>query len=119
MLNALAQSSARPPVRKLAVGGMPVSGKPDELMQAAHIDAEAVVEAARQMLAQVGSGIGGIGSGSGPGGRSGSASGPGVWGWSGPGWGWFGPGGWGWSGPVGCGWSGPGVIGTGFGGGTG
>ncbi|MFC3893139.1 transketolase [Lentzea rhizosphaerae] len=50
VLDALAQSSARPPVRKLAVGGMPVSGKPDELMHAAHIDAEAVVEAARQML---------------------------------------------------------------------
>ncbi|WP_030465181.1 transketolase [Lentzea aerocolonigenes] len=51
VLDALAQSPARPPVRKLAVGGMPVSGKPDELMHAAHIDAEAVVEAARQLLA--------------------------------------------------------------------
>jgi transketolase len=50
VLDALAQCSARPPVRKLAVGGMPVSGKPDELLHAAHIDAEAVVEAARQML---------------------------------------------------------------------
>ncbi len=50
VLGALAGCPARPPVRKLAVREMPVSGKPDELLRAARIDAEAVVEAARQLL---------------------------------------------------------------------
>lgn len=47
---ALAACENRPPVRKLAVTAMPVSGKPGELLHAAHIDAEAVVTAARQLL---------------------------------------------------------------------
>ncbi|MFD9700203.1 transketolase [Lentzea sp. NPDC059081] len=50
VLGALAEHPARSVVRKLAVREMPVSGKPDELLHAAHIDAEAVVEAARQLL---------------------------------------------------------------------
>ncbi|GGU17431.1 transketolase [Lentzea flava] len=50
VLDALAACEARPPVRKLAVSSMPVSGKPGELLHAAHIDAEAVVEAARQLV---------------------------------------------------------------------
>ncbi|NKE62367.1 transketolase [Lentzea sp. PSKA42] len=50
VLDALAACPDRPPVRKLAVGAMPVSGKPGELLHAAHIDAEAVVTAARQLL---------------------------------------------------------------------
>jgi transketolase len=51
VLDALAACADRPPVRKLAVSEMPVSGKPGELLHAAHIDAEAVVQAARQLLA--------------------------------------------------------------------
>jgi transketolase len=50
VLDALAACENRPPVRKLAVTAMPVSGKPGELLHAAHIDAEAVVTAARQLL---------------------------------------------------------------------
>jgi transketolase len=50
VLDALAECPDRPVVRKLAVSGMPVSGKPGELLHAAHIDAEAVVTAARQLL---------------------------------------------------------------------
>ncbi|MGW4210557.1 transketolase [Lentzea sp. NPDC004789] len=50
VLDALAACPDRPVVRKLAVSEMPVSGKPGELLHAAHIDAEAVVEAARQLL---------------------------------------------------------------------
>jgi transketolase len=52
VLDALAACENRPPVRKLAVTAMPVSGKPGELLHAAHIDAEAVVTAARQLLGQ-------------------------------------------------------------------
>ncbi|WP_086662043.1 transketolase [Lentzea kentuckyensis] len=48
VLEALASVPTR--VRKLAVTEMPVSGKPGELLHAAHIDAEAVVEAARQLV---------------------------------------------------------------------
>lgn len=48
VLGALAEHPTR--VRKLAVTEMPVSGKPGELLHAAHIDAEAVVAAARQLL---------------------------------------------------------------------
>jgi transketolase len=50
VLDALAACPDRPVVRKLAVSEMPVSGKPGELLHAAHIDAEAVVEAARQLV---------------------------------------------------------------------
>ena len=48
VLEALAAVPVR--VRKLAVTEMPVSGKPGELLHAAHIDAEAVMEAARQLV---------------------------------------------------------------------
>jgi transketolase len=49
VLEALAEADERPPVRKLAVREMPVSGKPDELMHAAGIDAEAIARAAREL----------------------------------------------------------------------
>ncbi len=49
VLAALASEAARPPVVKLAVREMPTSGKPQELMHAAGIDAEAIVAAARQL----------------------------------------------------------------------
>jgi transketolase len=49
VLEALSEAEARPPVRKLAVRTMPVSGKPDELMHAAGIDAEAIASAAREL----------------------------------------------------------------------
>ncbi|MBO0876499.1 MAG: transketolase [Pseudonocardia sp.] len=39
----------RPPIHKLAVGDMPVSGSPAELRQAAGIDAEAIATAARTL----------------------------------------------------------------------
>ena len=37
-------------VRKLAVREMPMSGKPDELLHAAGIDAEAIVAAAKELI---------------------------------------------------------------------
>jgi transketolase len=49
VLEALADAEDRPPVTKLAVREMPVSGSPDELMHAAGIDAEAIAAAARQV----------------------------------------------------------------------
>jgi transketolase len=52
VLSAVATEPQRPPVRKLAVCGMPVSGKPAELLRAAGIDAEAIVAAARQLREQ-------------------------------------------------------------------
>jgi transketolase len=54
VLDALAEADDRPTVHKLAVRDMPTSGKPDELLHAAGIDTEAIVEAARQ-LARAGS----------------------------------------------------------------
>jgi transketolase len=54
VLDALAEADDRPQVHKLAVRDMPTSGKPDELLHAAGIDTEAIVEAARQ-LARAGS----------------------------------------------------------------
>jgi transketolase len=50
VLEALAETDDRPPVRKLAVREMPVSGKPDELLHAAGIDAEAIASAARELV---------------------------------------------------------------------
>lgn len=50
VLSALAETDARTTVRKLAVQGMPGSGKPHELLHAAGIDAEAIVEAARNIV---------------------------------------------------------------------
>jgi transketolase len=49
VLDALADADDRPPVVKLAVREMPTSGKPDELLHAAAIDAEAIAGAARQV----------------------------------------------------------------------
>ena len=54
VLDALAEADDRPPVVKLAVREMPTSGKPDELLHAAGIDAEAIAGAAKQ-VAQAGS----------------------------------------------------------------
>jgi transketolase len=50
VLAALAETPERPPIVKLAVSGMPGSGKPEELLHAAGIDAEAIVGAARRLL---------------------------------------------------------------------
>jgi transketolase len=50
VLEALAEADDRPPVAKLAVREMPVSGKPDELLHAAGIDAEAIAGAARALV---------------------------------------------------------------------
>jgi len=49
VLEALAESDDRPPVRKLAVREMPTSGTPDELLHAAGIDAEGIAGAARAL----------------------------------------------------------------------
>jgi transketolase len=54
VLDALAQARGRPPLTKLAVRDMPGSGKPEELMHGAGIDADAIVGAVRR-LAAVGS----------------------------------------------------------------
>jgi transketolase len=50
VLSALAASEERPRVEILAVREMPHSGKPDELLAAAGIDAEHIAEAARQLV---------------------------------------------------------------------
>jgi transketolase len=49
VLEALATADDRPPVVKLAVRGMPMSGKPDELLREAGIDADAIAAAARDL----------------------------------------------------------------------
>ncbi|MGH2948881.1 MAG: transketolase [Solirubrobacteraceae bacterium] len=49
VLEALADADDRPPVVKLAVREMPVSGKPDELLHEAGIDAEGIAAAAREL----------------------------------------------------------------------
>jgi transketolase len=50
VLAALSESDEPPRVVKLAVQGMPGSGKPEELLAAAGIDAEHIVEAARRLV---------------------------------------------------------------------
>jgi transketolase len=50
VLEALADADDRPKVVKLAVREMPVSGSPEELLQAAGIDAEAIASAARSVV---------------------------------------------------------------------
>ncbi len=50
VLGALAEAGASPRVKKLAVSGMPRSGKPADLMRAAGIDAEAIAAAVRELL---------------------------------------------------------------------
>lgn len=52
MLAALAGEARRPPLAKLAVGAMPLSGSAAELMRAAGIDADAIVVAVRCLLAR-------------------------------------------------------------------
>ena len=49
VLDALADADDRPPVVKLAVREMPTSGKPDELLHAANIDADAIAGAAKRV----------------------------------------------------------------------
>jgi transketolase len=48
---ALIEGGVSVPVRRLAVSGMPTSGKPDELLAAAGIDAAAIAEAVRGLVA--------------------------------------------------------------------
>jgi transketolase len=50
VLAALGAAEERPPVVQLAVREMPSSGKPAELLAAAGIDAEAIVQAARKLV---------------------------------------------------------------------
>ena len=50
VLSAFADTDDRPRVVKLAVHGMPGSGKPDELLAAAGIDAAHIADAARQLV---------------------------------------------------------------------
>jgi transketolase len=50
VLSALADHQARPPVLHLAVRDMPMSGRPDELLHAAGIDADAIVHTLRAHL---------------------------------------------------------------------
>jgi transketolase len=50
VLAALAEADDRPRVVRLAVGEMPHSGKPAELLSAAGIDAEHIADAARQLV---------------------------------------------------------------------
>jgi transketolase len=50
VLGALAEAGASPRVKKLAVAGMPRSGKPADLMKAAGIDAAAIAAAVRELL---------------------------------------------------------------------
>ena len=49
VLDALADADTRPPVVKLAVRELPRSGTPAELLAAAGIDADAIVDAARRL----------------------------------------------------------------------
>jgi transketolase len=50
VLTVFAEDEERPPVIRLAVEGMPGSGKPDELLAAAGIDAEHIADAARKLV---------------------------------------------------------------------
>jgi transketolase len=49
--SAIAVAEDRPPVVQLAAHQMPGSGKPDELLAAAKIDADAIGKAARRLVA--------------------------------------------------------------------
>ena len=51
MLAALAEAGESPQVVKLAVRALPGSGKPEELLATAGIDAEHIVKAARSLVA--------------------------------------------------------------------
>jgi transketolase len=50
VLGGLAESGETSRVRKLAVGAMPGSGSPEELIHEAGIDADAIVTAARELV---------------------------------------------------------------------
>ena len=50
VLEALADGDEHAKVARLAVREMPVSGSPDELLHEAGIDAEAIADAARQLV---------------------------------------------------------------------
>jgi transketolase len=50
VLSAFAEVDEKPTVVKLAVNGMPGSGKPDELLAAAGIDAEHIADAAKRLV---------------------------------------------------------------------
>jgi transketolase len=50
VLSTLSQAEERPPLLQLAVREMPHSGKPEELLSAAGIDAEHIAEAARRLV---------------------------------------------------------------------
>ncbi len=50
VLSVFAEDEERPPVVRLAVEGMPGSGKPDELLAAAGIDAGHIADAARKLV---------------------------------------------------------------------
>jgi transketolase len=50
VLEALAEAGESPRITRLAVGKMPGSGKGDELLAAAGIDAAAIADAARRLL---------------------------------------------------------------------
>ena len=52
VLAAVADADEPPRVVKLAVHGMPTSGKPEELLAAAGIDAASIADAARRLVAQ-------------------------------------------------------------------
>ncbi|MGZ4397478.1 MAG: hypothetical protein ACXVZ1_03570, partial [Gaiellaceae bacterium] len=52
VLSALALAEKPPHVLMLGVRDMPLSGKPAELLEAAGIDATAIAEAARRLLAE-------------------------------------------------------------------
>jgi transketolase len=52
VLEAFADTDVRPRVVKLAVAGMPSSGKPDDLLAEAGIDADHIAEAARKLAYQ-------------------------------------------------------------------
>jgi len=52
VMSALADEPVRPPVVRLAVRDMPMSGKPAELLHAAGIDADAILEATRALIAR-------------------------------------------------------------------
>jgi len=58
VLSAFADADERPRVIQLAVREMPTSGKPDELLGAAGIDAEHIAAAARRLVeAQTGAAV--------------------------------------------------------------
>lgn len=50
VLNVFAKQKNSPPIIKLAVTKMPHSGKPEQLLRAQKIDAQAIVKAARQII---------------------------------------------------------------------